>query len=129
MPGGRLVLHVGAMKSGTTFVQSRLFAHRELLRERGVRVPGQKRRSQVLAVQQLVRGGGPMWDRQAAAVSARGNVAPTCGVTRPEASSAASSSSLRPNSAAGTSWNWKPTISIPLTSTRFRGMRGISPDA
>lgn len=69
MSGGRLVLHVGAMKSGTTFVQSRLFAHRELLRERGVRVPGQKRRSQVLAVQQLLRGGGPMWDRQAAAVS------------------------------------------------------------
>lgn len=69
MSGGRLVLHVGAMKSGTTFVQSRLFAHRDLLRERGVRVPGQRRRSQVLAVQQLIRGGGPMWDRQAAAVS------------------------------------------------------------
>lgn len=73
MPGGRgqrrLVLHVGAMKSGTTFIQSRLFAHRDLLRERGVRVPGQRRRSQVLAVQQLLRGGGPMWDKHAAAVS------------------------------------------------------------
>ena len=69
MPGGRLVLHVGAMKSGTTFVQSRLFAHRDLLQERGIRVPGQRRRSQVLAVQQLLRGGGPMWDKHAAAVS------------------------------------------------------------
>jgi hypothetical protein len=69
MPGGRLVLHVGAMKSGTTFVQSRLFAHRDLLQDRGVRVPGRRRRSQVLAVQQLLRGGGPMWDKHAAAVS------------------------------------------------------------
>lgn len=69
MPGGRLVLHVGAMKSGTTFIQSRLFAHRDLLQERGVRVPGRRRRSQVLAVQQLLRGGGPMWDKHAAAVS------------------------------------------------------------
>lgn len=69
MPGGRLVLHVGAMKSGTTFIQSRLFAHRELLEGRGIRVPGRRRRSQVLSVQQLVRGGGPMWDKHAAAVS------------------------------------------------------------
>ena len=70
-PGGqrRLVLHVGAMKSGTTFIQSRLFAHRDELQERGVRVPGRRRRSQVLAVQQLLRGGGPMWDKHAAAVS------------------------------------------------------------
>lgn len=73
MPGPegqrRLVLHVGAMKSGTTFIQSRMFAHRDLLQERGIRVPGQRRRSQVLAVQQLLRGGGPMWDKHAAAVS------------------------------------------------------------
>lgn len=69
MPGGRLVLHVGAMKSGTTFIQSRLFAHRDLLQERGIRVPGQRRRSQVLSVQQLIRGGGPMWDKHAGAVS------------------------------------------------------------
>lgn len=69
MPGGRLVLHVGAMKSGTTFIQSRLFAHRDLLQARGIRVPGRRRRSQVLAVQQLLRGGGPMWDKHAAAVS------------------------------------------------------------
>ena len=65
----RLVLHVGAMKSGTTFVQSRLFAHRETLQARGIRIPGRQRRSQVLAVQQLLRGGGPMWDKHAAAVS------------------------------------------------------------
>lgn len=69
MSGGRLVLHVGAMKSGTTFIQSRLFAHRDLLQERGIRVPGRRRRSQVLAVQQVLRGGGPMWDKHAAAVS------------------------------------------------------------
>ena len=71
MPG-RLVLHVGAMKSGTTFIQSRIFTHRDLLQERGVRVPGRRRRSQVLAVQQLLRGGGPMWDKHAAAVSRHG---------------------------------------------------------
>lgn len=72
MPGPegerRLVLHVGAMKSGTTFVQSRLFSHRETLAERGIRVPGRQWRSQVLAVQQLLRGGGPMWDRHAAGI-------------------------------------------------------------
>ena len=32
-------------------------------------MPGRRRRSQVLAVQQLLRGGGPMWDKHAAAVS------------------------------------------------------------
>lgn len=66
--GQRLVLHVGAMKSGTTFIQSRLFSHRETLAERGVRVPGRQWRSQVLAVQQLLRGGGPMWDRHAGGI-------------------------------------------------------------
>ena len=37
----RLVLHVGAMKSGTSFIQSRLFANKRMLRDdRGILVPG-----------------------------------------------------------------------------------------
>ena len=31
-----VVLHVGLMKSGTTFVQQHLFAHQELLEQQGV---------------------------------------------------------------------------------------------
>lgn len=36
----RVVLHVGAMKSGTTYLQSLLFVNKLLLQERGVLVPG-----------------------------------------------------------------------------------------
>src|SRR6478672_11312942 len=36
----RVVMHIGAPKSGTTYLQSILFANRPLLRERGVLVPG-----------------------------------------------------------------------------------------
>lgn len=69
MPG-RVVLHVGAMKSGTTYLQSRLFANKPVLRERGILLPGKHWRSQVYAVQQLLRGGGPRWEKHARAVSA-----------------------------------------------------------
>lgn len=68
MPG-RVVLHVGAMKSGTTFIQSRLFANKDLLRERGILVPGREWVNQVYAVKHLLAGEGPMWDKHAAAVS------------------------------------------------------------
>ena len=69
MPG-RVVLHVGAMKSGTTYIQSRLFANKELLEERGVLLPGREWVSQVYAVKHLLRGSGRMWDKHAAKVSA-----------------------------------------------------------
>lgn len=47
----RVLLHVGLMKSGTTFIQGRLHANRELLAEQGVLFPG------------------PTWARHARAVS------------------------------------------------------------
>lgn len=50
----RVVLHVGLMKSGTTFVQCRLDANRELLAERGVLFPGPTWARQTRAVQDLI---------------------------------------------------------------------------
>ena len=42
----RVVLHIGAMKSGTTYIQDRLNANAEALARHGILVP----RRQVLAV-------------------------------------------------------------------------------
>lgn len=39
-PGQRVFVHVGAPKTGTTFVQTVLWQHRDLLREHGVLYPG-----------------------------------------------------------------------------------------
>lgn len=50
----RVVLHVGLMKSGTTFVQGRLEANRELLAEHGVLFPGPSWARQTRAVQDLI---------------------------------------------------------------------------
>ena len=47
----RVVLHVGLMKSGTSYLQQRLFLNRGLLAEQGVLVPGDAWRDQTLAVQ------------------------------------------------------------------------------
>ncbi len=59
----RLVLHVGAMKSGTTFVQSTLFANKQVLADRGILLPGQKWDHQTWAVGQfLEHGRGKRWD-------------------------------------------------------------------
>jgi hypothetical protein len=46
----RVVLHVGAMKSGTSYVQSRLFASKAPLAEQGVLVPGRGWSDQVSGV-------------------------------------------------------------------------------
>src|SRR4051794_28014732 len=46
----RVVLHVGAMKSGTTYLQSLLFANQATLAERGVLVPGRSAGEQTHAV-------------------------------------------------------------------------------
>ena len=46
----RVVLHVGAMKSGTSYLQHLMLANRSLLEQRGVFLPGQRWRDQVSAV-------------------------------------------------------------------------------
>ena len=61
----RVVLHAGLMKSGTSYLQERLFLNRDLLSERGVLVPGRARRDQTLAVQDVL-------GRHAAAPKVRG---------------------------------------------------------
>lgn len=50
----RVVLHAGLMKSGTSYLQERLFANQKLLADRGVLVPGGSWRDQVLAVQDVL---------------------------------------------------------------------------
>lgn len=51
----KVVLHVGLMKSGTTFIQRQLFAHQATLRQRGTLVPGARWVNQTTAVQDLLR--------------------------------------------------------------------------
>ncbi len=70
MPGGRLVLHVGAMKSGTTYLQSLIFANRERLAERGIFVPGRTWRKQARAVHGLLHSEGTAWQSMAQRISA-----------------------------------------------------------
>ncbi len=57
----RLVLHIGTMKSGTSFVQNVLQENREALAEHGVLFPGRRWRDQVSGVLDLIERGG---DRQ-----------------------------------------------------------------
>ncbi len=54
----RVVLHIGAMKSGTSFIQNVLDSHREVLAEHGVLFAGERWRLQVLAVRELIEHGG-----------------------------------------------------------------------
>jgi hypothetical protein len=46
----RVVLHVGSMKSGTSYLQAVMMANRALLAERGVMLPGRRWRDQVSGV-------------------------------------------------------------------------------
>ena len=57
----RLVLHIGAMKSGTSFIQNvlRTTANRERLAEHGILFACDRWREQVLAVRELIDRGGP----------------------------------------------------------------------
>jgi hypothetical protein len=67
----RLVLHVGAMKSGTSFIQSRLFANKPmLLEERGILVPGMNWLSQVMAARDVLGSGEEQWAKMAGKVNA-----------------------------------------------------------
>lgn len=63
----RVVLHVGAPKSGTTFLQSALWRNREALLEQGVSVPGSRERDMFLAAVE-VRGVASRWGLTAAEV-------------------------------------------------------------
>ncbi len=60
----RVVLHVGTMKSGTTYVQASLFAQQDRLAQEGVLVPGARWNDQVMAVRQILGRGDrrPRWD-------------------------------------------------------------------
>ena len=67
----RLVLHVGVMKSGTSFIQSRLFANKQmLLAERGILVPGMNWLSQVMAARDVLGAGDEQWAKMAGKVNA-----------------------------------------------------------
>lgn len=55
----RVVLHIGAMKSGTSFIQAVLIANRAALQEQGYLFPGRFWRRQVGAVQDIIEHGGP----------------------------------------------------------------------
>lgn len=55
----RLVLHVGSMKSGTSFLQNVLGHNKSFLADAGVLFPGPRWRFQVRAVRQLMGYGGP----------------------------------------------------------------------
>ena len=68
VPTQRVVLHVGAMKSGTSYLQSLLFANKELLLKRGVLLPGPRWAFQVRAVRSLMTGEGDEWNRLGAEV-------------------------------------------------------------
>ncbi len=54
--GGRPVvwLHIGAMKTGTTYLQQLMYANRAALGEAGLFLPGERWGSQVRAVQEVM---------------------------------------------------------------------------
>ena len=55
----RVVLHIGSMKSGTSFIQNVLGNNRDELAQHGISFAGEKWRDQVAAVQDLIAHGGP----------------------------------------------------------------------
>ena len=75
----RLFLHIGAMKSGTSFIQNVLSGNKELLEQQGVLFPGRRWRDQINGVLDVIEHGGadqpPLagdgpWRRLAAEVNA-----------------------------------------------------------
>lgn len=54
----RVVLHIGTMKSGTTFLQNVLSNNRDVLQEQGVSFVGRKWRDQIKAAQDVIENGG-----------------------------------------------------------------------
>lgn len=55
----RLVLHIGSMKSGTSFIQNVLATNKQRLADAGVLFPGERWRTQVTAVKDLIGYAGP----------------------------------------------------------------------
>ncbi len=55
----RVVLHIGSMKSGTSFIQNVLGSNRDQLLQHGISFAGERWRDQVGAVQDLIARGGP----------------------------------------------------------------------
>ena len=51
----RVFLHIGAIKTGTTYIQTVLRENRERLIEEGVLFPGRRWRNQVSAVEDVLR--------------------------------------------------------------------------
>jgi hypothetical protein len=58
----RLVLHIGSMKSGTSFIQNVLGDNKDRLADQGVLFAGPRWKFQVKAVQDLIARGGPEQD-------------------------------------------------------------------
>ena len=54
----RVVLHIGTMKSGTTFLQNVVSANRDVLRDQGISFVGRKWREQIKAAQDVIEHGG-----------------------------------------------------------------------
>ena len=50
-----MFLHVGAMKTGTTFLQGLMFANRDVLLDHGVLLPGSDFEDQARAVREVLR--------------------------------------------------------------------------
>lgn len=69
---GRVVLHVGTMKSGTSYLQARLFANRDVLLDRGVALPTTGWAMMVAAVNDVLRRDSDraLWNQVAEAVRA-----------------------------------------------------------
>lgn len=62
----RLILHIGAMKSGTSFIQNVLSVHKdEIARDHGLLFPGKRWRNQVGAVHDLIETGGRKQEQMA----------------------------------------------------------------
>lgn len=59
MVAERVILHIGSMKSGTSFIQNVLGNNQEALAEHGISFAGSRWRDQVGAVQDLIAHGGP----------------------------------------------------------------------
>ena len=66
----RVVLHIGTMKSGTSYLQGQLFSQRARLAELGVLVPGSSRAEQIQALTQSrnKRGDRSTWTAMAAEI-------------------------------------------------------------
>lgn len=73
--GARLVLHVGTMKTGTSYLQGRLFENQAELVGRGVHVPGHRWNVQVHAARDLAQGDPAAWGVLMDGVRAHGGTA------------------------------------------------------